>query len=181
MNHPITPKGSPFKRFYVLVMMNIVGRGLQAITKVDKTASAEISELPAGTVFEMTVEGRGPGFSLRKTGHGWMQYLGINQTSEADLSIRFKHINHAFLVLSFQESTPVAFSHDRMVVHGEIAYVMKMVRVLNRMQATILPKFIAERAIKRYPVNLGFVSKIKSAVVIYTRMLLDLFRKNKYV
>jgi hypothetical protein len=38
-----------------------------------------------------------------------------------DLTITFKHLTHAFLVFSFQESTAQAFANDRMIADGDVS------------------------------------------------------------
>jgi hypothetical protein len=87
-----------------------------------------------------------------------------------DLSIQFKHIAHAFLVLSFQEKTSVAFANDRMLVDGDISYAVRMTRVLNRLESFILPKLIAQRAVKEYPSDLHLPKKLISAARIYLKV-----------
>ena len=85
-------------------------------------------------------------------------------------SIKFKHLEHAFLVLSFQEKTSVAFANDRMLVDGDISYAVRMTRILNRLEAFILPKIVAERAVKAYPHNLQLPEKLISAARIYLKV-----------
>ena len=75
----------------------------------------------------------------------------------------------AFLVLSFQEGTARAFANDRIYVDGEVSHAIRLVRCLSRMEVLILPKLVAERAVKRYPaINLG--EKINLAARIYGRV-----------
>ena len=82
----------------------------------------------------------------------------------------FKHVSHAFLVLSFQEGTARAFANDRMITHGDVSLAMKMVRCLNRVQALVLPRVIAERVLKTYP-DVALRDKVRSAARIYGRTL----------
>jgi hypothetical protein len=63
----------------------------------------------------------------------------------------FKHVSHAFMVLSFQESTPTAFANQRILTHGDAALGMRFTRCLNRVQAVALPHFVAARALKAVP------------------------------
>jgi predicted alpha/beta-hydrolase family hydrolase len=84
-----------------------------------------------------------------------------------DLSVKFKHLSHAFLVLSFQEGTARAFANDRMVADGEVSHAIRMVRCLDRMEAIILPKMVAKMAVKRYPEHLSLNEKVNKAARIY--------------
>lgn len=105
---------------------------------------------------------------------GRLQAGSIGAPAKPDLVFEFKHTAHAFLVLSFQESTPQAFANDRLLVDGEFTNAMKVLRALNRMQAIVLPKFVAVRALKAYPA-IGLMEKIVLAVKIYLRMVVQLF------
>ena len=146
-------------------MMLVVGRALFAISQVDDEAREEIKGLPEGYLIQMVVVPSGPGFTVKTTGNG---NLAVSASAgKADLSIKFKHLSHAFSVLSFQEGTAEAFTKDRMIADGELSASIRLVRILNRLESIILPKFIAQRAVKRYPDNLGCIEKITKAVRIY--------------
>ncbi len=82
----------------------------------------------------------------------------------------FKHLSHAFLVFSFQESTAQAFAHDRMIADGDISYAIRLVRCLNKMESLILPKMVAELAVKEYPTELGLKEKLTGAANIYLKV-----------
>ena len=83
-----------------------------------------------------------------------------------DLTIRFKHMTHAFLVFSFQEGTAQAFANDRMVADGNVSHSIRLVRCLNRMETLILPKLVAARAVKRYD-DVPLAEKLSKAIRIY--------------
>ena len=110
---------------------------------------------------------------MQKRGETELEFIGSNAPRPVDVSLKFKHLNHAFLVLSFQEGTAQAFANDRLLVDGEIADTMKLVRCLNRMESLILPKIIAERALKRYP-DLALLSKIAGGGRIYKQVVSNL-------
>lgn len=162
------------KRLYVETMFQVVGRAMQAISETDEIIKKESLLVPEGFVFEMTVLPGGPGFVVRKTASGHFEYLGSDAQGKADLSIAFKHLTHAFLVFSFQESTSLAFSHDRMLVDGDVALALRMTRILNRLESFILPKLFAERAVKEYPQNLRLPDKLLKGARIYLQMATNL-------
>ena len=87
-----------------------------------------------------------------------------------DLTITFKHLQHAFLVFSFQESTAQAFANDRMIADGDLAYAIRLVRCLNKMEALILPKMVASLAVKQYPDQLTLKEKLTEAANIYLKV-----------
>ncbi|WP_148862496.1 hypothetical protein [Marinobacter fonticola] len=171
----LKPVALQARRLYVELMFQVMGRALQGISEVDKTAQNEARELPDGFLFEMMVRPNGPGLIVEHTGSGHFRYLGSEAPRPVDLSIQFKHIAHAYLVVSFQEKTSVAFAYDRMLVDGDISYAIRMTRILNRLETFILPKLVAERAVKEYPSNLKLPEKVLSAARIYLKVATHFF------
>ncbi len=166
----LRPLGSRARRLYVNIMFQVMGRALQAISEVDDEVRDEARALPTGFLFQMMVMPRGDSLVVEHIGDGRFKYHSGDAPRPIDLSIKFKHIEHAFLVLSFQEKTSVAFANDRMLVDGEISYAVRMTRILNRLEAFILPKLVAERAVKSYPKDLQLPEKLISAARIYLKV-----------
>ncbi len=162
----------PLQRAYVRLMMWLVGRLLQASSAVDPVIMREVAELPPGFAFAMRVRAGGPGFAMCEQ-DGRLRLMPLQQAGRLQLSFDFKHLTHAFLVLGFVEGTAVSFARDRMSVDGNLGAGMKIVRCLNRMEAVVLPKFVARRALKAYP-PIGLGEKLAAATRIYARMLLQL-------
>ncbi|HKK56663.1 hypothetical protein [Marinobacter sp.] len=166
----IQPMVFQARRLYVELMFQVMGRALQAVSEIDPTVQAESRALPTGFLFEMMVMPDGSRLIVEHTGNGRLHYHGDSAPRPIDLSIRFKHVAHAFLVLSFQEKTSVAFANDRMLVDGEISYAVRMTRILNRLETFILPKLVAKRAVKEYPDSLHLPEKLISAARIYLKV-----------
>ncbi len=165
------------RRTYVGLMLQVMGRALQAMTEVDGDVCRETRELPPGFLFEMRVMPSGPGMVVEHTGHGRLRFLGATAPRPINLSIQFKHMVHAFRVVSFQEKTAVAFANERMLVDGDIGYAVRMTRVLNRLETFILPEFLAARAVKQYPADLRMSEKAQGAARIYLRVITNLAGK----
>ncbi|OEY67307.1 hypothetical protein [Marinobacter sp. X15-166B] len=163
----LQPMAARARRRYVEAMFQVLGRALQAVSEVDANVQGEARVLPAGFMFEMKVMPRGSALVVEHTGEGRFRYHGSSAPKPVNLSIQFKHLAHAFLVLSFQEKTSVAFAHDRMLVDGDISHAVRMTRILNRLEAFILPRVIASRAVKQYPANLHLPEKLLSGAKIY--------------
>ena len=166
----IQPMVFQARRLYVEVMLQVMGRALQAVSEFDSASQAEARSLPEGFLFEMMVMPDGSRMIVEHIGDGRLHYHGNKAPRPIDLSIQFKHIAHAFLVLSFQEKTSVAFANDRMLVDGDISYAVRMTRVLNRLETFILPKLVARRAVKEYPESLHLPEKLISAARIYLKV-----------
>lgn len=166
----IQPMASQARRLYVELMFQVMGRALQAISEVDSEVQKEAQSLPKGFLFEMMVMPDGSKLIVEHIGEGRFHYHGDSAPRPVDVSIQFKHLAHAFLVMSFQEKTSVAFANDRMLVNGDVSYAVRMTRVLNRLESFILPKIIAKRAVKEYPANLHLPEKLISAAQIYLKV-----------
>ena len=108
----------------------------------------------------------------------FLQYLGGHLPEELGLAIRFKHIDYAFRVFAFIESTPTAFARARMVVDGDVAAGIRLVRCMYRLEALLMPRFIAARGVKRYPAHLGLGEKLGLNVKIYGRIALELVTRS---
>ncbi|MCU4518871.1 hypothetical protein KTI62_01535 [Acinetobacter schindleri] len=154
---------------YVKLMMDVIGRGLVMASQVDEEIKKEVAQFPANFSLSMKVFPHGPAFIARVTEEKQLELVKSMDTVP-DLTITFKHLHHAFLVFSFQESTSQAFAHDRMIADGDISYAIRLVRCLNKMEALILPKMVAQLAVKEYPSNLSLKEKLTEASSIYLKI-----------
>lgn len=156
------------ERRYVGLMMGVVGRGLVSASQVDEVIHKETAAFPVGFILQMKVMPDGAFFTAQVQPDGTLKLLK-DFTGKPDLCARFKHLSHAFLVLSFQEGTARAFANDRIYVDGDVSHAIRLVRCLSRMEVLILPKLIAERAVKRYP-DIAVAQKLSLATRIYGRV-----------
>ncbi|MCP4690398.1 MAG: hypothetical protein GY859_20255 [Desulfobacterales bacterium] len=148
----VRPGGRPFKRAYLAFMLWFVGRAIQAAAKVDKDVKREFEELPEGFTFTLGAAPDGPVMVVGKKENGAVKYLGWKTEGlEIDLKMTIKNLEAFFMLFTFQESTPVSNSRDRMFVEGEVPTACAAVRILDIVQVHLLPPFIAKLAIKRYP------------------------------
>ena len=125
----------------------------------------------------MVVLPSGPSFTAKVIAGGHLE-LVKDFNGKADLTVKFKHLSHAFLVFSFQEGTARAFANDRMVADGEVSHAIRLVRCLNKMEALILPKLLAELAVKQYPTELSLKEKLSGAANIYLKVAQSYFKRS---
>ena len=162
---------------YVKLMMDVIGRGLVMASQVDEEVKQEVAKFPVGFVLSMNVFPHGPAFIAKVTPDHQLELLHSVE-NKPDLTITFKHLSHAFLVFSFQESTAQAFAHDRMIADGDVGYAIRLVRCLYKMEALILPKLLAELAVKLYPHELGLKEKLTGAAHIYLKLAQSYFKRS---
>ena len=162
---------STLQRAYVAFMMRIVGRGLAIASRVDSEIAHELQHLPAELTIAMRIYPNGPCCLLQHTGSG-LRYLGVRDSCTADMQIIFKHLQHAWLLYTFQENTPTAFARNRIVLDGELRHATVFNRCLSRLMILILPRLLARRAVKRYPA-IALREKLRLATAIYWRIPLE--------
>jgi len=150
------PPGSPTtkltqraQRAYVSAMFEVLGRILVAGSLADPLIQRELTGFPDGYTIAFAVLGESLGVRVMRRGPHFV--LASLQEGRPDLQITFKHLAHAFALLSFRESTPRAYANGRMVTDGDVALTMRFVRCLDRVQGVILPDLIAARALKSLP------------------------------
>lgn len=166
------PLQAKLQRQYVATLLDIVGRSLVVSSQVDANIQQEIAHFPIGFRFAMNVFATDLAFYAEVTERKQLCLITAEQAKAQglDLEIRFKHLQHAFLVLSFQESTARAFANDRMVVNGDLSHAVRLVRCLNQLESVILPKLVARLAVKHYPDDLTLPHKVKLASQIYVKV-----------
>ena len=162
---------------YVKLMMDVIGRGLVMASQVDQEIQQEIAKFPTNFVLSMNVFPHGPAFIAKVTEDHQLVLLSSSKT-KPDLTITFKHLSHAYLVFSFQEGTAQAFANDRMIADGDLSYAIRLVRCLNKMESLILPKLLAELAVKEYPTNLSLKDKLTGAANIYLKVAQSYFKRS---
>lgn len=154
---------------YVKLMMDVIGRSLVMASQVDPEIQQEVAKFPLNFTLSMTVFPHGPAFIARVNDEQQLELVSQMEV-KPDLTITFKHLQHAFLVFSFQESTAQAFANDRMIADGDVAHAIRLVRCLNKLEALILPKTLASLAIKQYPDQLSLKEKLSEAANIYLKV-----------
>jgi hypothetical protein len=151
------------QRAYVALMFDVLARLLVAASRSDPEVRRELAGFPEGLTLGFSVLGASAKMRLRV--HDG-QLERAPRALEPELDIIFKHISHAFMVLSFQESTPSAFANQRLLTQGDAALSMRLTRCLNRVQAVTLPRFLAERALKAVP-SLPLAEKLSLGARLY--------------
>ena len=157
------------KRWYIRFMLAFLGHALAKASRSDPVISKELAPLPENFCFAMRVMPAGPALYMKKSG-GSMKPITREAAGKPNVDIQFKHLEHAFSTLSFQEGTTDAFARERMIVDGDIPASMRLVRCFERLEAMTLPKLIARRIMRQYPaLTLG--EKLSGACRIYLGVL----------
>jgi hypothetical protein len=151
------------QRAFVALMFDVLGRLLVAASASDPELKRELAGFPENFTFGFSVLGAAPSMRLSWRDGRLAQLSG---GGPADLDIIFKHVSHAFMVLSFQESAPTAFANQRFLTQGDAALGVRFMRCLNRVQAVALPRVVAARALKAVP-HLPITEKLALGAQLY--------------
>jgi aldehyde:ferredoxin oxidoreductase len=148
----VSPGRSVFKGLYLHLMFWFMGRAVAAAARVDAVVQREFDDLAEGFTFALRVLPGGPCLVVSKDPEGCPRYLGgVFTGMSVDLDLQIKHTAAATLLFTFQESTATSMAHERFSVDGDLASAMTIVRILNRVEILLLPRFIARLAVKRLP------------------------------
>lgn len=147
----IKPGRKFWKRAYLGMMLWFVGRAIQAAAKVDREVRNEFGKLPEDFTVCLGVLPNGPYMIVGKDKDGNIKYMGgTPEGKNIDLRISIKHLEAALLLFTFQEGTCLSIARDRLIVAGDLRAACAFVRILNIVEAYLLPKFLARLAVKRY-------------------------------
>jgi hypothetical protein len=139
------------KRFYVAAMMRIVGWGLRAMSRVDPVVREEAAGFPDGMVIEMTTMPDGPGLVLQKSPDGHLRYLG-GRCPSAPTS---PSASSTWIILSACSRSSRARPPPSPAPGWSSTAIsrpaIRLVRCMYRLEALLMPRFIAARGMKRYP------------------------------
>lgn len=80
----IKPKGKLIQKIYVAIMLWIVGRAIQAASRVDRDVKRELASLRDDFMLHMHVIPGGPGMVVGKDKNGKVKYMGWNPEREKD-------------------------------------------------------------------------------------------------
>ena len=165
----ILPGKKRLKRAYVAIMLWIVGRAIGVAARVDEDVKREFEELPEGFSFALSIYPQGPCMTVGKDEKGNVKFMGLKESTTLSLKMNIKTLEAAILIFTFRESTAMAYARERFFVDGDIPDALAVVRVLNRIETYLLPKFITKMAVKRYPTwsELSPLKKHWNRIVIY--------------
>ncbi len=164
------------QKAYVAMMFETIGRLLEAASKSDTEIVRELDGFREGFSIGFSVLGA-PELKMR-VGVRSGKFVRIPRSIHPELEIVFKHVTHAFHVLSFREGTAISYARERMLTNGDPAHALRFVRCLNRMQAVALPRFVANRALKGFP-DITAPEKRKLVTDLYINLLRGFVSRSK--
>lgn len=93
---------------------------------------------------------QGPGICLIHTEKG-IERMKKQGSSQADMTIVFRNIDSAFLVLSGRIGIAQAYAQHRFTMRGSVSDCMSFVHCVEIIEAYLFPGFIARKILKAIP------------------------------
>lgn len=163
----IVPGRKRFKIGVAKMVFWFLGRGFQATAKLDPRIKEEVAGWAEGMTVMLKIESFGPCLAMGKK-DGGLVYLGSREI-DATLSVHFKNIEAALLVLTGRMGIAQAYAEHRFFMKGDImAYGMPLVRCLYAVETYLFPGFITRKIVKKMP------EKSRSSLRIYAGTLCGL-------
>ena len=146
----IKPREKRLKTCISSIVFWFLGRAFQSVVSFDKRAKEEAQSISDGTVVMLKVNPKGPSMALEKR-QGKFLYIGAAEVRKPDITIYFKNIDAAFLVLTGQLGIAQAYAEHRFTLKGDIFAAMAIVRILYLVEAYLFPQFMSKKLLKEMP------------------------------
>lgn len=146
----IIPKRKNSKIRLAKIIFEFLGKGFVGAAYFDSKVMKEVSEWEELTTVVLKVEPFGPCMVVQKK-EGKLHYKGRKEPNKAHLVIAFKNIEAAILVLTGKIGISQAYAEHRMMIKGDIAFGMSVVRCMYIVEAYLFPNFINRKILKKIP------------------------------
>jgi aldehyde:ferredoxin oxidoreductase len=143
----VKPAGLLFKRIYCSVIMAVLGWFIPMSCRKEGV-HAEVRAFPEDFTCRLGIWPKGASVTFRKEGDRLKKMS--NSTREVDLGVYLKSVEAAWLMFSFQESTCMSEANNRLMALGELPHTCTFIRMMDKVEILLLPKFIAKRAVKKW-------------------------------
>ena len=146
------------------IVLFFLYRGIKVLYKKDSRVKEELDALEEGFSLEMKTSINGPKLIIKKENN---DIIKLNETENVDISICFKSIDAAFLVLTGRLGVAQAYAEHRFTLKGDIAVAMAVVRCVDLVESYLFPKFITKNILKEVP------KREKSMLSIYRKIIFN--------
>ncbi len=166
--YPDIPPGEKTNKSRVVkTVLFVLGRAMQNTVTFDAKARKEIEDLPEGYTVQFEVAPLGPYMAMQKE-QGGFKFLGLKKV-DADLSLIFKNMEYAYLMLTARLSFPKVYCENGLAVIGDPAHSMILYRLSNIVQFYLWPKVVARMVLKRVPDMT--MDRMVKRLQVYSRIL----------
>ncbi len=144
------------------IVLFFLGRGIQTLAKNDSMVKHEIQQWKENFVIQITTEDKKVNWQIQKR----KGTIVRTKQDKVNLSICFKSVDILFQLVTGRFGVSKAYAEHRFLLQGEIKDAMSFVRVIDRTEGYLFPKFITKSILKEIP------KREKSMLEVYGRLLL---------
>lgn len=149
------------------IIFNVLARGVSVLNEKDSLIKTEIDALPQNYTVSLGILPYGNYlYILKRDGK---LYVDKTKQEQVDLAIAFKNAKSARRVMLAKSSIAQSYCRHDLLVSGDIAEAMGLVRVINRAEKYLFPHFMTK----------SFLPKIKkeySSFCLYCKILFGSFK-----
>ena len=124
-------------------------QAMVSVCHFNKQAKEELKYFKEGYSIQLKVLPDGPKIAFEKYGDAF-RTTSTNKENY-DLVVIFKTEDIAFRIMTTLSSVPKAFTQNRLMVYGNVADSMVLIRVMNIVQSYLFPPILSKRVLKRVP------------------------------
>lgn len=158
------------KNSFCNLILTFLCRAIADLANKDSQISAEFSDLPNDFKVNIGILPYGTYIGVIKTSEGLK--IKKNGFSECDLEVKFKNIKSAKQVMLAKLNLAQSFSRHSLLVGGDIAIAMRLVRAINRVECYLFPRFMTKKILPK-------IKKETSTLGVYCKILFC-YKKFKY-
>lgn len=144
------------------IVLFFLGRGIQTLYQNDTIVHHEIENWKENFVIQITTENHDINWKIQKKDG---KIIRVSEEKE-DLSISFKSVDILFRLVTGRLGVAKAYAQHRFLLKGEIKDAMSFVRVIDRTEGYLFPRFMTKGILKEIP------KREKSIWEVYGRLLL---------
>lgn len=145
-----------------------LARGIAGLINKDKIITNDFDTLPIGFKINLGILPYGTYLGLIKTNSGFL--IKKNGFATPDLIVTFKNTKSAKKVMLAKKSIAQSFSEHAIIVGGDIAQALVLVRIINRVECYLFPRFMTK----------NILPKIKKETCTLALYFTVLFKRFKY-
>lgn len=147
------------------IVLFFLYRAFKVSYYLDTNIEKEIKDWKENMQIEIKTCENGP-FLILKKSNNQIKRIKRNDT-KSDISIQFKSLDSAFLMLTGRLGVAKAYAEHRFILKGDISEAMSFVRCVDIIESYLFPRVITKRILK------AKYKKQKSSILMYVHILIN--------
>jgi hypothetical protein len=147
------------------VVLQVLLRALRVLYRHDRRVQEEIRGWCDGLTLKLVCGPGGAVLAMQKSERYGVRALP--RARRTDITMRFKSVRGAFLVLTGQMSVSEAYAQHQFSLEGDIYQTMSFVRCVEYAESYLFPRFWSSRILKEVP------EKQMSTLAVYALTLVE--------